>query len=223
MPMPLSMPSNYKVVFKPVIVTIMFATVLCFGQGYGLLYEILTRLGPERSRENERIAQAIFRGLRLHQAIRRKQGGARNDPHEIRAGVWRQRGHFGRVITNDYNPAVRSPTAPGLVCITARTIGFSPTHRDFYLRLAGHCKQVPKHKAKMARYGPWQTLWKTLTNGHHVTPPATCAYLKVPGLAGTPLRPGYSAREQWVLSKACRWLAMWCQHRPRKTGRRWAG
>ena len=30
MPMPLSMPSNYKVVFKPVIVTIMFATVLCF-------------------------------------------------------------------------------------------------------------------------------------------------------------------------------------------------
>ena len=44
-----------------------------FGQGYGLLYEILTRLGPERSRENERIAQAIFRGLRLHQAIRRKQ------------------------------------------------------------------------------------------------------------------------------------------------------
>ena len=132
-------------------------------------------------------------------------------------------GHFERVITNDYNSAVRSPTAPGLVCITARTIGFSPTHRDFYLRLAGHCKQVPKHKAKMARYGPWQTLWKTLTNGHHVTPPATCAYLKVPGLAGTPLRPGYSAREQWVLSKACRWLAMWCQHRPRKTGRRWAG
>ena len=55
---------------------------------------------------------------------------------------------------------------------------------------------------------PWQTLWKTLTNGHHVTPPATCAYLKVPGLAGTPLRPGYSAREQWVLSKACRWLAL---------------
>ena len=35
------------------------------GQGYGLLYEILTRFGPERSRENERIAQAIFRGLRL--------------------------------------------------------------------------------------------------------------------------------------------------------------
>ena len=96
MPMPLSMPSNYKVVFKPVIVTIMFATVLCFGQGYGLLYEILTRLGPERSRENERIAQAIFRGLRLHQAIRRKQGGARNDPHEIRAGVWRQRNRVPR-------------------------------------------------------------------------------------------------------------------------------
>ena len=43
-----------------------------FGQGYGFLYEILTRFGPERSRENERIAQAIFRGLRLHQAIRRK-------------------------------------------------------------------------------------------------------------------------------------------------------
>ena len=117
-------------------------------------------------------------------------------------------GHFGRVITNDYNSAVRSPPAPGLVCITTRTIGFSPTHRDFYLRLAGHCKQPPKHIARMARYGPWQTLWKTLTNGHHVTPPATCAYLKVPGLAGTPLRPGYSAREQWVLSKACRWLAL---------------
>jgi hypothetical protein len=64
--------------------------VYLFGQGYGFLYEILTRFGPERSRENERIAQAIFRGLRLHQAIRRKQGGARNDPHEIRAGVWRQ-------------------------------------------------------------------------------------------------------------------------------------
>ena len=64
--------------------------LVSFGQGYGFLYEILTRLGPERSRENERIAQAIFRGLRLHQAIRRKQGGARNDPHEIRAGVWRQ-------------------------------------------------------------------------------------------------------------------------------------
>ena len=61
-----------------------------FGQGYGFLYEILTRFGPERSRENERIAQAIFRGLRLHQAIRKKPGGARNDPHEIRAGVWRQ-------------------------------------------------------------------------------------------------------------------------------------
>ena len=35
------------------------AATTVFGQGYGLLYEILTRYGPERSRENERIARAI--------------------------------------------------------------------------------------------------------------------------------------------------------------------
>ena len=42
------------------------ACMYIFGQGYGLLYEILTRYGPERSRENERIARAILDGLRLH-------------------------------------------------------------------------------------------------------------------------------------------------------------
>ena len=37
------------------------------------------------------LSPAPHRGRRfLHQAIRKKSGGARNDPHEIRAGVWRQ-------------------------------------------------------------------------------------------------------------------------------------
>ena len=42
-----------------------------------LTYEILTRYGPERSRENEKIARAILDGLRLHYFGKRK-GGANN-------------------------------------------------------------------------------------------------------------------------------------------------
>ena len=62
------------------------------GQGYGLLVRNPNTLrGPERSRENERIARAerFFRGLRLHQAIRKKPGGARNAAEKTRGSLER--------------------------------------------------------------------------------------------------------------------------------------
>ena len=55
---------------------------------YGLLYEILTRYGPERSGENERIARAIL--VKSCTRYPKNAGGARNDPPEIKAGVWRR-------------------------------------------------------------------------------------------------------------------------------------
>ena len=80
-------------------------------------------------------------------------------------------GNFGRVITNDYNSAVAFPRAQDLCALQhVLSIGFSPTQRDFYLRqrLAGHCKQVPKHKKPECRASRGNGRWCEFGAAHEL-------------------------------------------------------
>ena len=64
------------------------SSALSFRTWLWFIYKILTLYGPERSRVTRGSPERFW--LRAAASYPENAGGARNDPHEIKAGVWRR-------------------------------------------------------------------------------------------------------------------------------------